>query len=153
MLYEIINPSDAYTLETDDFASACLAIIYLGEGMYGLTSEDRSKDMPPFVFAKEDQIMDWLKDNAGVTEKDIGEAFGARLAGMADVFGSVVIGSFSAREQFVAAVEAIDDPAKRETFVAKWNDKKRSSMNNIGARCKKLATAFRDKANEPAEAK
>ena len=40
VLYEIINPSDPYTLKADDFKIAAAACLILGDGQYGLESED-----------------------------------------------------------------------------------------------------------------
>ena len=43
MIYEIINPSDDYTIVADDFAAAAIAACLLGRGAYGLKSSAPSR--------------------------------------------------------------------------------------------------------------
>jgi len=48
--FEIVNPSDPYTIETDDFAAACVATILLGVGKYALDEKGGEKRQMPLLF-------------------------------------------------------------------------------------------------------
>jgi hypothetical protein len=50
MKYEIINPSDECYLEAPDDKTAIAAGLILGEGRYGLKSEDRTTTVLPVLF-------------------------------------------------------------------------------------------------------
>ncbi len=121
--WEIINPSDKCTLLARDFPTAAAACLILGEGRYGLDpATDDQPRCPLFLF--------------GGHEAFIAEHFGGDLsrwidehaAAVAECLDSVLLGGFSRRADFDAAVAAIDDPAKMASFRAAWADK-RSSLN------------------------
>lgn len=48
-----------------------------------------------------------------------------------EALASFVLGHFKDRARYNAALEAIDDPNKAETFKEKWQDG-RTSLNSIG---------------------
>jgi hypothetical protein len=52
---------------------------------------------------------------------------------------SVCYGTAAERRLYEDAVASITDDEKRAEFVAKWNDEKRTSMNNIMERAHKIA--------------
>ncbi len=52
-----------------------------------------------------------------------------------------MLGGFEDRARYNAALEAIDDPAKRDAFMAKWQDG-RSSLNNIGGAAHEIGKAL-----------
>lgn len=65
MEYEIVNPSDPYTLKSDDFEAAALACVILGNGKYALKPlEDGGVEVPLFVFGGHDE---WFQKTFGVT--------------------------------------------------------------------------------------
>ena len=57
MLFEIINPSDAYTMEASDLETAAVAVVVLGHGMYGLRGlgDADGKDVPVFILGGHDE--------------------------------------------------------------------------------------------------
>ena len=130
---EIINPSDHYTMVVTDRAAA-VAICILGEGRYSLKAPNGESVVPLFLLGGHDE---WMKETFG---KDFGELLEATDKNLvAEHLESVVIGD---REDYERSLSAIDDPAKRKKFIADWNDRKRSSMNNIGKRAAQLAKKF-----------
>lgn len=69
MKFEIINPSDKCFMEADDFKTACVCNVILGEGYYGLQEVDGINTMPPIKFATgwfldtfKQNIMDAIKE-------------------------------------------------------------------------------------------
>ncbi len=70
-VFEIINPSDPYTVETDEFAAACLATIALGYGHYGLKEiGGEGREMPIFLFGGHDA---WFRKQFGKTLPQLAE--------------------------------------------------------------------------------
>lgn len=62
MKYEIVNPSDPYTLETDNLEAAAVACFFLGSGKYALTDEEGNQAVPFFLFGGHDE---WFKEHFG----------------------------------------------------------------------------------------
>ncbi len=62
---------------------------------------------------------------------------------LAAAFESVMLGNFEDRRRYVAALEAITDPSKREAFISVWQDG-RSSLNDVGTYCHSLAKALKE---------
>lgn len=114
MKFEIVNPSDPYTMQADDLRIAALACILLGEGKYGLRSEDGSTAMPLFILGGHDA---WFV-----------EKFGATLQ---HVYDSIVADSLPA---LAACLESVKLPGGAE----------RSSMNNIGGYAAEMAVRIRE---------
>lgn len=150
MLFEIINPSDSYTMEAADRETAALAVLVLGEGKYALVeldpetgySTDKSpNDVPLFLFGGATL---WFEGTFGRT-LDAALEDPASRAKMADALDSVLIGKGSARIELRDALAEMT-PEGRERFLAKRHDRKRSSMNNIGRRAQALAARLRGSA-------
>lgn len=139
MRYEIINPSDAYTLESDDFLAACLATILLGRGAYGLQSEDGKTEMPIMLFGLEET---WFPKTF---QADLSLLLGAAdVARLVLCLQSVVIGSFVDRRAYDVAMNAILDMDGRAAFAAAWHEARRTSLNDIGARARTIAQRLRE---------
>ncbi len=69
MKYEIINPSDGYTIEHGDFAVVCVATLALGMGGYGLSDPATGKTvMPVMVFGVDD---DWFMTTFNTTLENL----------------------------------------------------------------------------------
>lgn len=138
MHWEVMNMSDLYTIESDDFAAACGACLLLGNGNYGLVpiSKDAPK-MPNFLFVSEEGIGKWLKDNNVAETVD---ALLSRREEIATALDSVVIGN---RDKYSAELALIHDPIEQRVFKGRWLDKHRTSANNIGKRAWELAAAMR----------
>lgn len=139
MLYEIVNPSDAYTMASEFPQAAEIASLFLGQGAYPLNARDGTKLGGFYAFGGDPEKD--IKEKYGTT---IGEYLESNWSDVVAALRSVEIGSFSDRD-------TVDDARSKmnpEDFTA-WNDKRtdkqRSSMNNIGKRSRQLADAFEDK--------
>jgi len=145
MLYEITNPSDAYTLEADDFLTAAAAVLVLGSGRYGLNPEDsKEKGVPVLIFGGDK----WIDAVFGSMD-GFGKFLGKNLQAIGECLDSVLIGDFNDRKAYQDAIEKMNDPKKRQAFAENWHDEKRSSANNIGAKAKQIAArAYDVKAKE-----
>jgi hypothetical protein len=60
MLWEISNPSDAYTMEAPSLQIAACAVFMLGRGCFGATCEESDLRVPIFIFGGAE---DWAKEN------------------------------------------------------------------------------------------
>lgn len=144
MILEIINPSDEATIAADDIAAAGIAIMIVGDGWYGLKNEDGEQVVPITALGCEES---WLREN-GVS--NIEAYIKANRLKMALILESVLYGSISDRVLFNAAVEKMSQEDAR-LYREQWNDKKRSSLNNIGAACLHYAQAFREMTGDKVE--
>lgn len=141
-IYEIGNPSDAYTIKGELLPCAA-ATIGLGVGHYGLTDEKGEIVLPVFAFAREPEkaLDDWMAGHGAP------EGFGLYVethrAEVADALDAVVIGKHRDRLEFEDAISVMNSEQAAE-FEAKRHDLRRSSMNDIGARAKRLAHWLRE---------
>jgi hypothetical protein len=128
-LYEIMNPSDPYTMEVEDFKEAAVGLLMLSTA-FALEPVDSKEGprMPMFLFGGMDK---WIEANV-CRPDDLQKWIQDHKAGIAKALESVLIGEKGQRELYQSAMEAIDDPVKREAFREKWHDTKLSSVNNIG---------------------
>lgn len=141
MIFEIINPSDPYTMECDDFQVACVTTLILGEGFYSIRQIGGDNSMPILLFGAHDA---WFIEQ-------FGKSFEQCLADIpykkiADCLDSILIGSPKDRETYKRGLELIDDPAKRDLWRAEWFDKRRSSMNDIGGKARHFSEKVRQAA-------
>lgn len=144
MIFEIINPSDKYTLESDNFKTACITALILGEGKYSIVQVDGDLNMPIFLFGGHDE---WFKDQFGSTVSEILESIkGEAYLKIAECLDSVMIGGSSERKMYYAALALIEGEDKKKEWRDKWHDTYRGSMNNIGLRAWTLAELLRKKA-------
>lgn len=144
MIYEIINPSDAVTIEAEDSLLASVAVIILGEGAYGLYDEDDRAVLPIFRFSDPEKLMRWLSDN-GISPDKIDEFYAKNGEEMATILESVVYGKVADRKAILAMTKNMTKTDKAKAL-ADYNDEKRSSMNDIGTAALALAKVFRQKA-------
>lgn len=135
MLCEIINPSDSYTLRTDDFLCGAVAVAILGEGYYGLRNLD-TQESSPVLFGWDE----WLKEQDIL---DLSEYIRQNEERLADVLDSIIIGDKTDREEIEAALKFIP-ASERKEFLEKRHDHRRSSMNDIGRAARDLAKVLRD---------
>lgn len=148
MNYEIINPSDAYTISAPDLAIAACACVLLGSGQYGFKPEDESaEEVPLFIFGGVD---DWCKKHFGQDfDLLLTRVMDLRPLELADCLDSCLIGDFAARSEYESALSLIESAENRETFRARRHDKRRSSLNNIGGRAYEMAKRLREKSATP----
>lgn len=57
MKFEIINPSDPYTMEADDLEIAAVSVSFLGDGKYALEGIDdaQGNNVPMFLLGGHDE--------------------------------------------------------------------------------------------------
>lgn len=143
-IYEIVNPSDAYTLMADEERVAVVATLLLGEGWYGLRTED-GKDVLGLIALGGIRYADcWCREHFG------SDSMEALLNSVPDeqiaaCLESVRIGDFDERRRYDRLIGLVD-PAKRDAFHGAWHDEHRSSMNDIGERAARQAAALRKRA-------
>lgn len=138
MIYEIINPSDPYTMVADDFKVAAAAVLLLGRGKLGLScEEDHKQHVPVMLFGGAEE---WLKEH---DLEDLGGFIEAHRAEVAEALESVLIGSESDRKTFDKVIACISDPGDRQKARDTYHDQKRSSMNDIGGAAWEYAADLR----------
>lgn len=140
-LYEIINPSDPCTFLAPDVITAFLVVALLGEGRYAAEPQEEGVEkVPLFLFGGSQEW--WEKHGDGEPMEGM---IDRHLATLVPALRSVCVGRVSERRLFDMALESIDDAAKKAAFVARWNDEKRSSMNDIMGRAHHYAERLSDR--------
>jgi len=134
ILCQIINPSDPYTLRTDDFIVAAVIIGILGRGQLGLTSADGEHSSPV--------LFGWFKwlDEQGIG--DMADYVDAHWEEMCDILDSVMIGGISEREDAESVARRIPEHELAD-WLRERHDHHRSSMNDIGSAAAALAKLVR----------
>lgn len=95
-VYEIINPHDPYTIESDDEALLAAAILVLGEGHYAARGvEDPGETVPMFIAGG---ALEWFELKFNVT---LPSFLDERMQDIAAVLGTVVAGDDDARLIFL----------------------------------------------------
>jgi hypothetical protein len=146
MLYELINPSDPYTFRAESREIAVLAAVLLSSG-FGVRELDGEDWMAgPFLFMQADDFLRWFAEefHADISAPAEFDAYvAARRLAIADAFDSFVIGCHNDRLDYEEALQAIDDPAKREAFRRARQDRRRTSRSRIGETAWRLAEQLR----------
>jgi hypothetical protein len=138
IVFEIVNPSDAYTMVSADTVAAAVACLFLGEGRYALEDEVGGTACPIFLFGGAEA---WLQEAHGTT---IEEVMTTKRSAVIAALRSVLIGGRQAREEVDAALSRMSPEAGRQ-WLSERHDKRRTSMNNIGRRAAVLADAIEAK--------
>jgi hypothetical protein len=140
MLYRVINPSDPIAMRAPSRKIAALVLVLIGGGQYSgeAYSDDgdrlEDQDVPFFMFGG---FKEFWKHVTGEESPD-----GAIDRNRDEVISSlrtVMLGEPSDLKLYESAVSKIDDPEKRQTFIAEWNDERRSSLNDIMGRAHRIA--------------
>ena len=143
-IYEIVNPSDAYTLECERFDVACAACLLIGEGKYALNEiGGEGREMPFMMF---DPDLKWWKTTFN---NDVADFVKTNRPAIAACLDTVMIGDAGIRELYNTALELIVDEVKKKEYRDRWHEKQRSSTNDIGAYAWKIAERLRE--NEKSE--
>ena len=137
-LWEIINPSDPYTIMGTERVVAYLLLL-VGRGKLGARRNgiDRSAVGSLCIFASEgemDKIINHL--TSGLESKEFLKKYGDHLI---EACRSVLIGDENDRETWEAVMGEISDPEERRKAWDVWHDKKRTSMADIGQSIMNLA--------------
>lgn len=131
MEYELINPSDPYTFIAEDLETAALTVFLLST-TYGARSKEDEEKVPIFLFGG---AREWYSENFDRTPD---EGLDAKRKAVSDSLSSMMYGNFTDRKRYQTALSAIDDPKKKELFIAEWQNA-HSSLNDIGGFAHKLA--------------
>ena len=136
MIYEIINPSDPYTLYADDFKVAAASVLLLGQGAYSIENEKGDEEMPIFLSGGADE---WIEEKFGDFEKWMDK----NRDKVAECLESVMSFGFNQRYAYDEAIKAIKGKKAKQEYRDKIHDKNRSSLNDIGAKAWRIAEKLR----------
>jgi hypothetical protein len=143
-VYEIVNPSDPYTIE-GNLTTVAIAVTILGRGMYSLRDEDGEIVLPFFAFQGTKTMNEWFNKQCRKTAQEYMDSIPNNE--LAECLESVVIGNFKDRETYFETLEKLE-PSKRKKWASQYHEKTRSSLNDIGRRAKKTAKELRERDND-----
>lgn len=135
MIYEIINPSDAVTIKSDNLVNAGVAC-WLVSSAYGLHDETGETVLPIAIFGGQDE---WFKEH-GVDNSET--YIMEHKEEIADVLETVMYGRIEERSAIEHAMSKMS-PEKAEEYIRELNERRRTSLNNIEAACLSLARKLR----------
>ena len=140
MEYELHNPSDPYTFIAENREVDTIAVALISTA-FGADTQDKNPEshVPIFLFGGFDE---WYKETFG---REPMEGLDALRDKVIEALSSFMLGHFSDRARYNAALEAITDPIKREQFIEKWQDG-RSSLNDIGGKAHRIAKRMKERA-------
>lgn len=141
MIYEIINPSDKATFEAPDDNVAAAAALLLGDGFYGCEREDGESLHTLVVFGGEAAIKHCL----GLyfpPDGNINAFMDARGGEVAAALDTLMYCGAGERKALEAAFDGLG-AADRIERLRKYNDERRSSLNDIGRHARQLAENLR----------
>lgn len=131
-LYELINPSDPYTFEAPNIKVAGIVALLISSGFGANRVGDDIEETSPVLLGWDE----WLKDN------DIDKVWiDNHRAELAQAFDSFLIGGLHDRQDVVDMLEELP-PEKQEAWRAKRQDRRRTSINQIGERAYELAKVY-----------
>lgn len=140
MLFNIVNPSDPYTIEAPSLDVAAVASILLGQGRYPFDSLDGGENVPLFMFGGADK---WTKTHFDETLMELSNrVMDTKLSEVVECLDSVLYGNEQDRVSFFAETNGMDRP-NFEAHRMMRQDSKRSSMNDIGERAYRMAAKLR----------
>ena len=143
-VYEIINPSDCVTLETSNELAAVAVALLLGKGCFGLTRDDDESVCPILLFSGVEATEQFIHDTFSISQ---GETLDPWIAenelDVIECFEFAMYCSMSTRKALAAAFEGMKREEKLARL-AKFNDERRSSMNDIGGGAHAYAKRMRD---------
>ena len=143
MIYEIMNPGDEMTVEADDPVVAGVAMLYLGEGKIGLTSESGETVFPLLAFGGDAALDSWLAQVGIGSVDNLKEWAFERKDEIACCLESIVYGSFSDRKGILAVVDGKDNVEVLQAMAA-WNNAQRSSISDYSSFAFTLAKRVRE---------
>lgn len=134
MLYEVISMSDCVTFEASDDAIAGVVGLLLGHGRYAVKDTGDRMVLPLMIFGG--GVAEWLTEHR-IPNGDGGLWTWAlapeRRAEIMAAFRSCAVISLDDRGALMVATD--NDPGA----LARWNEKKRTSMNDICGRAMQIA--------------
>ena len=141
MLFNIVNPSDPYTIEAPSLDVAAVASILLGQGRYPFDSLDGGENVPLFMFGGADKMdQDTLRYETLMELSN--RVMDTKLGEVVECLDSVLYGDRKDRVSFFAETKGMDRP-NFEAHRMVRQDSKCSSMNDIGERAYRMAAKLR----------
>lgn len=133
-LYELINRSDPYTFEAPNIEVAGVAVGLLSTGFGAKDLTQGSDESSPILFGWDE----WLKDHS------IDKAwFASHREELADALESFLIGDQAARADAEDVLRLLPE-GEREAWRSRRQDRRRSSMNDIGGAAYRMAKRLRN---------
>lgn len=139
MIYELINPSDAVTFEASDHRVAVAVCVLLGEGRYSLQAETGKQEdgFPNLLLADEATTMRVLSEYGFASDGEMFEFLNSDALHVAAALDSLAYCSIGERKALFAAV------GSDQGALTRWNEEKRTSVTDIGARAAAWAKRLR----------
>lgn len=126
MIYELINPSDPVTFETEDIDVVRAVGLLLGSGQCPVEDEHGEEVLPLFIFGGYDKWAAAQGFDLATVRKD-------KLMAVVDCLRTAMVAERRERAAIMAAV-GTDVEA-----LARYNEERRSSMNDICGRAFAIA--------------
>lgn len=129
MLFSITNHQNDYTLESTSFELACLAVLLLGQGKYGLKQLDGNSEMPPLLLL---ETGEWVRKTFN---KDftawLYESLKENSLAISEIMSSVLFGEPADREPFFDNLSTIQSEAKKTRWRKKWLMNRNPSYDDL----------------------
>lgn len=110
MLYDIINPSDPYTMEAPDLEIAAATVVLIGKGKYPAWPREGGESVPAFISIDHDH---WFTEKFGRdTDGTIQHVLQNRNDDLANALESVTLGR-EERSSLIDIVGRAKDLARR----------------------------------------
>jgi hypothetical protein len=149
MLYNIVNPSDPYTIAAEDHDVVTAAAFLLGSGYYPVEPIDDGNTaarVPAFFHVEAADA--WCQQTFGLSSVDlVDHVIAAKREALIACLDSCLIGTPQERTEFEAAMAWVEDPAKRADMKRKRHQLRVTSVNDIG----RLACSMVDQLRETGE--
>lgn len=141
-IYELVNPSDAYTFDTDDVQALCVGVAMYSNGWYGITDD---QDKCVIGVTALGGIEEWAKEQFGSMEKlkEVLATKEFRLR-IATALETIMIGKTGTRKALMMCLKEVPEEKRKELQV-KMIEEQRTSMNDIGGGMLRYAAGIRDK--------
>lgn len=148
MLFDIVNPSDPYTMEASCLEVAAAAVCLLGQGKFALNelTGDKSGNVPAFLTGGHNE---WFTKQFGRDfEQSLNHVMATMQPELIKAFGSVFVGDVQYKRTFEEEAAKCDSEEEFAALLEKRHDAKRTSMNDIGRQAWSMADALMAKAAE-----
>jgi hypothetical protein len=146
VIFEIVNPSDPYTIEAPDLAIAAVACFLLGKGAYAFEPLDADKDqrVPIFLAGLAGDVEKWCAQKFAMTSRQLFDhVLQRRPKELIDCLQSCLIGRRADRDDFAEFSRALDDDKKIAELRIARHKRRVTSLNDIGRRAYGLAEQLR----------
>lgn len=145
MLFNVVNPSDPYTIEASSLDVAVMSAVLLGQGNYGFNSLDGGTDIPMFAFGGGNE---WCEKHFKEDLMELSNrVMDTKLNEVADCLDSVLIGDKQDRKEFAELTKDASRPMFQAMRATRQMDEC-SSENDIGSFAYKIAAKLRKSIND-----